>query len=88
VLGGRLNPFAASLTVPGIAQILIRSTGLSQLRHRRAGLDYDSVDLLLRPPAGGLGTLNFKDGVALMETGYQYTIEQLDKSGLAKRFAA
>ena len=88
VLGGRLNPFAASLSVPGIAQILIRSTGLSQLRHRRAALDEDSVDLLLRPPAGGLGRLNFKDGVALMETGYRHTIEELDKSGLAKRFTA
>jgi hypothetical protein len=32
--------------------------------------------------------MNFKDGVALMETGYRHTIEELARSGLAKRFAA
>ena len=52
VLGRRLNPFAAPQPVPGIADILIRSTGLSQVRHRRAALDDDRVDLLLRPPVG------------------------------------
>jgi predicted acylesterase/phospholipase RssA/CRP-like cAMP-binding protein len=88
VLGRRINPFAESMRIPGIAEILTRSTGLSQLRNRRAAMVDDSVDLLLRPPAAGLGTMNFKDGVALMETGYRYTIEQLDRSGLASRFAA
>jgi predicted acylesterase/phospholipase RssA/CRP-like cAMP-binding protein len=88
VLGRRLNPFAEPLPVPGIAEILTRSTGLFQLRHRRAALDDDSVDLLLRPPAAGLGALAFKDGVALMETGYRHTIEELARSGLAQRFAA
>jgi predicted acylesterase/phospholipase RssA/CRP-like cAMP-binding protein len=87
VLGRRINPFAESMRIPGIAEILTRSTGLSQLRNRRAALVDDSVDLLLRPPAAGFGTMNFKDGVALMETGYRYTIEQLERSGLAKSFA-
>ena len=39
VLGRRLNPFAAPQPVPGIAEILSRSTGLSQVRHRRAALE-------------------------------------------------
>ena len=49
VLGRRLNPFAPPHPVPGIAEILNRSTGLSQIRHRRAALDDDRVDLLLTP---------------------------------------
>jgi predicted acylesterase/phospholipase RssA/CRP-like cAMP-binding protein len=84
VLGRRLNPFAAPQPVPGIADILSRSTGLSQVRSRRA-LD-DHVDLLLRPPVAGYGVLDFKGGIALFEAGYQYAVEALAKSGLAERF--
>jgi predicted acylesterase/phospholipase RssA/CRP-like cAMP-binding protein len=84
VLGRRLNPFAAPQAVPGIADILSRSTGLSQVRSRRA-LD-DRTDLVLRPPVAGLGVLDFKGGIALFETGYQYAVEALAKSGLADRF--
>jgi hypothetical protein len=64
--------------------VLSRSTGLSQVRSRRA-LE-DRVDLLLRPPVAGLGVLDFKGGIALFETGYRYAAEALAKSGLAERF--
>ena len=84
VLGRRLNPFVSAQPVPGIADVLSRSTGLSQVRSRRA-LE-DRVDLLLRPPVAGFGVLDFKGGIALFETGYRYTAEALAKSGLAKRF--
>jgi NTE family protein len=84
VLGRRLNPFVSSQPVPGIADVLSRSTGLSQVRNRRA-LD-DRVDLLLRPPVAGFGVLDFKGGIALFETGYRYAVEALAKSGLAERF--
>ena len=65
VLGRRLNPFAPPQALPGIADILIRSTGLSQVPHRRAALDDNRVDLLLRPPIGRIGVLDFKGGIAL-----------------------
>jgi len=84
VLGRRLNPFAAPQPVPGIADVLSRSTGLSQVRSRRA-LE-ERVDLLLRPPVAGLGVLDFKGGIALFETGYRYAVEAIAKSGLAERF--
>jgi predicted acylesterase/phospholipase RssA/CRP-like cAMP-binding protein len=86
VLGRRLNPFAERQPLPGIADILIRSTGLSQVPHQRAVLDDDRVDLLLRPPVAGFGVLDFKGGLALIEAGYQYAAEALAKSGLAERF--
>jgi len=86
VLGRRLNPFTPARPVPGIAEILNRSTGLSQIHHRRTALGDDRVDLLLRPPVARLRALDFKGGIALIEAGYRYAAEELSKSGLAKQF--
>jgi NTE family protein/lysophospholipid hydrolase len=86
VLGHRLNPFASPQPLPGIADILSRSTGLSQVRYRRATLTDDHVDLLLRPPVARFRVLDFKGGMPLIETGYRYAMGALAKSGLAERF--
>lgn len=86
VLGHRLNPRAQSRPVPTIFDVLSRSTGLSQIRHQRAALANDPIDLLLRPGITGLGALDFKGGVGLIETGYRHAAEALAKSGLADRF--
>ena len=87
VLGRRLNPFSSVPPVPGIGYILTRSPSLSQVRHRRAALGGDRVDLLLRPPVDGLGALDFKGAAPLIEAGYSYATEVLARSGLAQRFA-
>jgi predicted acylesterase/phospholipase RssA/CRP-like cAMP-binding protein len=84
VLGRRLNPLAPPQQVPGVVDIVARSTGLSQIRERRSTIDGDDIDLLLRPPVGGISTLNFKGAIALIEVGYQHAAEALAKSGLAK----
>jgi CRP-like cAMP-binding protein len=88
VLGRRLSPWAPPQSVPSVVDILSRSTGLSQVRHRRAALDRDRIDLLLRPPVAGVGTLDFKGGAALIKVGYRHAAEALAKSGLAERFVA
>jgi predicted acylesterase/phospholipase RssA len=85
VLGRRVNPFAEPRPLPGIADILIRSTGLSQVPHRRAALNDDRVDLLLRPPVARLGVLDFRNAVGLIEVGYRYAADALAKSGLARQ---
>jgi predicted acylesterase/phospholipase RssA/CRP-like cAMP-binding protein len=87
VLGRRLNPFAPARPFPGIGYILTRSPTLSQVRHRRAALDGERVEMLLRPPVGGFGALDFKGAIPLIEMGYSYTAEALASSGLAQRFA-
>jgi predicted acylesterase/phospholipase RssA/CRP-like cAMP-binding protein len=84
VLGRRLNPFTPPHPVPGIAEILNRSTGLSQIRHRRATLGDDRVDLLLSPPVARLRSLDFKGGIALIDAGYRYAVRKLAESGLPK----
>ena len=86
VLGRRLNPFAPPRPLPSVADILSRSTGLSQVRRRHAALDGNRVDLLLRPPVAALGTLDFKGGIPLIEAGYRHAAEALSRSGLAERF--
>ena len=87
VLGRRLNPFASAHPVPGIGYILTRSPSLNQVRHQRAALDGDRVELLLRPPVAGLGALDFKGAGPLIEAGYSHATEALAASGLAQRFA-
>jgi NTE family protein/lysophospholipid hydrolase len=86
VLGHRLNPFAPPRPVPSVVDILSRSTGLSQVRHRRAALDGDRVDLLLRPPVAGVGTLDFKGAITLVDIGYRHAAQALSESGLAEHF--
>ena len=86
VLGRRLNPFTPAHPVPGIAEILNRSTGLSQVRHRRAALDDARVDLVLHPPVARLRTLDFNGGIALIDAGHRYAADALAKSGLARQF--
>ena len=86
VLGRRLNPFAAPRSVPGIADILSRSTGLSQVRHWRAALDGGGADVLLRPPGGNVRVLDFRGGIALIEAGYRHAAAALAESGLPGRF--
>jgi NTE family protein/lysophospholipid hydrolase len=86
VLGHRLNPFAPPQPVPSVVDILSRSTLLSQVRNQRAALDGDHVDLLLSPPVGGISSLDFKGGLALIEASYRHAVEALAKSGLAERF--
>jgi len=86
VLGRRLNPLASSRAMPSLIDILSRSTGLSGVRHRRAALADDRVDLLLRPPVPSIGVLNFKAGAALIDAGYRQAAEALERTPLTNRF--
>jgi NTE family protein/lysophospholipid hydrolase len=86
VLRNRLNPFTTPRPLPNVADILSRSTGLSQVRQRRAALASEGIDLLLHPPIAALGALDYKGGVALIEAGYRYAVDALANSALADRF--
>ncbi len=87
LLGHRLNPLAPPRPVPSIVDILTRSTGLSGVRHKRAALADDRVDLLLHPLLPATSALDFKAGAALVEISYRQAVEELARSGLAERFS-
>jgi predicted acylesterase/phospholipase RssA len=87
LLARRLNLFARHEPVPGVVDIVSRSTALSQVRDRRAVLDDDRVDLLLRPPVARVRSMDFKAGVALIEVGYHHAAEALRDSGLLRRLS-
>jgi predicted acylesterase/phospholipase RssA len=82
VLGQRLRLFTPPRPVPTVVDILNRSTGLSQVRHRRSALGGDRVDLLLRPPVAGISTLDFSGGISLIEVAYRHATQELVASGL------
>jgi predicted acylesterase/phospholipase RssA/CRP-like cAMP-binding protein len=85
VLGHRLNLFAPPRPLPTVVDILSRSTGLSQVRHRRSAFAADRIDLLLRPPVTGISTLDFRGGIALIEVAYRHAAQALVTSGLARQ---
>jgi predicted acylesterase/phospholipase RssA/CRP-like cAMP-binding protein len=86
VLKTYLNPFGKPRSVPNVVDILTRSTGLSQIRQRRAVLARDGIDFLLHPPIAALGALDFKGAVAMIEAGYRYAADALTSSKLSDRF--
>ena len=70
-----LNPFAPTLKVPTLADILMRTVTVSSLGKQQQALE--AADLMLRPPVGDFGLLESTAMDVLIERGYQYTKERL-----------
>jgi NTE family protein/lysophospholipid hydrolase len=73
LLWNRLLPAQKRIAVPGIIDILMRTTMLASAA--RTAQVKRSVDLYLRPPTDGFGMLEFERMEALVECGYRYTLE-------------
>ena len=92
------RPFPADLTgwqairqrlsVPSAPSVLMRAKEVGGRRAQRERLDRDPPDLLLRPPTDGVSPLDFKGGVELIETGYRYAVDVLERSALTATLAA
>jgi predicted acylesterase/phospholipase RssA/CRP-like cAMP-binding protein len=76
------------LSVPSAPSVLMRAKEVGGRRAQRERLDRDPPDLLLRPPTDGVSPLDFKGGVALIETGYRYAAEMLERSPLTATLTA
>ncbi len=76
ILKSRLNPFADTVRVPGIIEILLRSSLLGSVRNAAAA--EAEADLFLRPPVGEFGMFDVKAIDRLAEIGYRYAREQLE----------
>ena len=75
VLTRRMNPFAESIAVPTIANVLMRTTLLGSSSAQAASAR--DADICLRPPVNNAGILDFEAFDDLVEAGYRDAMENL-----------
>jgi len=76
ILWRRLNPFQSPLKLPSIVEILYRTGTLGA--NRSDSRSRDLADLVITPPVGHIGTLDFKPFDAIIEAGYRDTVRALE----------
>lgn len=73
IFWSRVLPFKKRIQVPGMLDILMRTTMLASAN--RTSQVKRSVDLYLRPPIDSFGMLDFEKLPEFVDIGYRYTIE-------------
>ncbi len=77
ILAGRLLPFARKYRVPSLATTILKATEIgTQAQVRASG---KQADLLLRPPVRQFGLTDVKAFDSIVEAGYRYALEELQK---------
>ncbi|GAY10278.1 cyclic nucleotide-binding and patatin-like phospholipase domain-containing protein [Pseudonocardia sp. N23] len=76
VLGARVRR-RAPLHAPALPDVLVRGLMLASSRGDRARLADSAGTIVLRPPLGTGGLLDFKNGPALIDPAYRYTRDVL-----------
>ncbi|MEO8295745.1 MAG: patatin-like phospholipase family protein, partial [Gemmatimonadota bacterium] len=77
LLRNRWRTPADTRRFPSLFQILYRTSVLASIRAGKQGRG--EVELYLEPPTGGFDTFAMDDIDAIVETGYRYASEQLEK---------
>ena len=72
IFWSRVLPFRTKIAVPGMLDILMRTTELSSAN--RTAEVKRTVDLYLRPPIDGVGMLDFEKMEEIVDVGYRYTL--------------
>lgn len=80
VFGRRFNPFASALELPGLVDILLRTTEVGSVLSSRAM--EQQADLVFHPPVNDVGLLDFSAIDRLIEAGYRHGVEVLEAGGL------
>jgi predicted acylesterase/phospholipase RssA/CRP-like cAMP-binding protein len=65
--------------IPTIGAVILRATELASVRHHRDMIAAAGVELSLRPPVERFGVLDFGATQHLIDVGYRYTVEQLQR---------
>ncbi len=76
ILKRRLSPFGDRVEVPGILEILVRSSLLGSVQNTAAARA--EADLFLKPPVGKFGMFNMRALDQLAEVGYRYARRRLE----------
>jgi predicted acylesterase/phospholipase RssA len=77
VLASRLNPFATTVRVPMILNILTRSASLRNVTHE-TGPDF-CPDLLIEPAVEGFRLLDWRAIATLVDIGYRSAVAALER---------
>jgi predicted acylesterase/phospholipase RssA/CRP-like cAMP-binding protein len=75
ILLNRISPFAATMKIPTIFDILVRTALLNSISERRQTIM--DADLYLRPPVNEYGLLGFDSIDELVDIGYRYAKEKI-----------
>ena len=70
--------------IPTIGAVILRATELASVRRHRDMIAAAGVDLALRPPVERYGVLDFGATRELIDVGYRYAAEQLQRTDLAE----
>jgi predicted acylesterase/phospholipase RssA/CRP-like cAMP-binding protein len=80
VFGKRLNPFAAALELPGLIDVLLRTTEVGSVLSSKSM--EQQADLVFHPPVNDVGLLDFSAIDRLIDAGYRHAVEVLEQGGM------
>ena len=86
ILTGHLVPFMKKIPVPTIADIMMRTNFLASIRESE--IVKKEVDLYLQPPVENFNVLDFKSFDRIVEAGYEYTAQHLEKVNAGRLLSA
>jgi predicted acylesterase/phospholipase RssA len=72
----RVNPFASTLELPGLIDVLVRTTEMGSVLSSKSM--ERQADLVFRPPVHDVGLLEFDEHEKLIEAGYRHAAQVLD----------
>jgi NTE family protein len=80
VFGRRLNPFASTMELPGLVDILLRTTEVGSVLSSKAM--EQQADLVFYPPVNDVGLLDFSAIDRLIDAGYRHAVQVLEVGGI------
>ncbi len=80
VFGRRFNPFASAMELPGLVDILLRTTEVGSVLSSKAM--EQRADVVFHPQVDDVGLLDFSAVDRLVEAGYRNAVRVLEEGGL------
>jgi predicted acylesterase/phospholipase RssA len=80
VFGRRFNPFAPTMELPGLVDILLRTTEVGSVLSSKAM--EQQADLVFHPPVNDVGLLDFAAIDRLIDIGYRHATRILQEGGI------
>jgi predicted acylesterase/phospholipase RssA len=82
VFGRRFNPLASTMKLPGLIDILLRTTEVGSVQSSRTM--EEQADLVFHPEVDDVGLLDFSAVDRLVDAGYRNAVEVLEDGGMER----